>query len=298
MRLVAFGELCLHMTLGPQASPASERKFSVRPIHMEVGGSARYVTEELARRGAEPTLVGAVGQDEVGALIRDLLSSGDTCADVRLVPAGNHSARLIIDPVGDGDIEITASPSDGTVDSLLPDATLAVGADYAHLSCFPGTDRLRSALVDLQVPLVADFGFVPWHGRPELLASVVRTRLAGVAVAVFNGAGAPAATVSLAEEAVASGVRAAVVTLGRDGAVVCDPYGTRYQAAPDVRVVNPVGAGDTLAAAFTHALHHGADAEDALRAGQAAAAGLISRDPFRADPDVPEPRVAGERCSA
>ncbi|MEW2467982.1 carbohydrate kinase family protein [Streptomyces sp. NPDC046994] len=285
------------MTLGPPASPEGDRKFSVRPIHPEVGGSARYVTEELARRGAETTLVGVVGQDEIGGLIGSLLSSGDTCTDVRLVPAGNHSARLIIDPTDGGDIEITASPSDGTVDSLLPDAALAIGADYAHLSCFPGTDRLRSALVGLQVPLVADFGFVPWRNRPELLASVVLPRLRGVAVAVFNGAGVSAATVDLAEEAVAAGVRAAVVTLGRDGAVVCDLHGTWYQAAPDVRVVNPVGAGDTLAAAFTHALHNGADAEEALRTGQAAAARLISRNPFRADPDEPDSRAAGERCS-
>ncbi|WP_250404504.1 carbohydrate kinase family protein [Streptomyces cellostaticus] len=258
--------------------------FRLRDVHMEVGGSPHYVAAQAAAEGDTALLVGTVGPDPAGHWVRGALARWKPPAtSLHVFDTGTCSARLVMEPsIGGDDVDITADPADGSIDVLAGRTAVSDGADYVHLSCFPGTDRLREALVNTGIPLIADFGFLPWRRDIEALAQAVRPRLAGVSVAVFNGLGAEEETVPVARDAVAAGVRVAVVTFGRGGAMVCDEHTTRRRPAPDVRVVNPVGAGDTLTTAFVHAWHHGASPGQALEYGQAAAARHVSRRPAEA----------------
>ena len=67
------------------------------------------------------------------------------------------------------------------------------------------------------------------------------------------------------------GARAAVVTAAAAGAALCADGAVTWLAAPRVRVVNPIGAGDVFAAA----LEAGAGIVDAARRGVAAAAASV-----------------------
>lgn len=282
MKIAAYGELSLHISVVPAHEPTSaERQFLLRGVDMEVGGSPHYVAAQASAEGDSVLLVGTVAPDPAGRWVRDALTRWQPpAASIQLFDVGTRSTRLILAPDDSGDdIDILADPANGSVDVLAHRAALSDGADYAHLSCFPGTERLRDALVDSGIPLIADFGFLPWRRDPAALARAVAPQLMGVAVAVFNGSGAATETVRLAREAVSSGVRVSLVTFGKDGALVCDARTTHHLPARGVRVVNPVGAGDTLTTAFVHAWHHGASPDEALDHGQAAAARHVSRRP-------------------
>jgi fructoselysine 6-kinase len=85
-------------------------------------------------------------------------------------------------------------------------------------------------------------------------------------VAFFSGDRGAAA------EAVAHGARSAVATAGGGGSVVCTSNGQIEQPALPAEVVDTLGAGDALIAAFIAATLRGADARDSLRAGAEAAA--------------------------
>ncbi len=85
-------------------------------------------------------------------------------------------------------------------------------------------------------------------------------------VAFFSGDGEAAA------EAVAHGARIGVATLGDGGSVAYTSSGRVEQRALPAEVVDTLGAGDALIAAFIASMLRGLDARDSLRAGAAAAA--------------------------
>ncbi|MDQ4008102.1 MAG: 1-phosphofructokinase [Actinomycetota bacterium] len=72
------------------------------------------------------------------------------------------------------------------------------------------------------------------------------------------------------------GVGTVLCSLGRDGAVLVRPEAALHAAAPEVRVRNTVGAGDSLLAGYLHGWQAGADAGQALRTGVAWAAAAVA----------------------
>jgi fructoselysine 6-kinase len=75
-----------------------------------------------------------------------------------------------------------------------------------------------------------------------------------------------------AAQAVERGVRIAVATLGDAGSVAHTARGRFEQAALPATIVDTLGAGDALIAAFIASTLDGGDARDSLRAGAEAAA--------------------------
>jgi sugar/nucleoside kinase (ribokinase family) len=281
MRIVAFGELCLHVSLAPvrDASAWPGNGFQPAAVDLEVGGSAHYVSAQLAACGEDVLTVGAVGSDGAGQWIRQSLVgwvAGQ--AAVLLVETGRRTSRLVLVPGGD-ELAVFADVTGHGAEVLAAHAGAAAAADYAHLSCFPGSDTLRLALLQAGAPLVADFGYMPWSGDADALARWTRPRLHGVALAVFNGKASPRDVVALARAAVRGGVPACLVTFGQDGAMALTASQEVRQPAVGVTATNPAGAGDTLVAAFLHSLHHGADLADALACGQRTAARHVGSRP-------------------
>jgi 1-phosphofructokinase family hexose kinase len=78
-----------------------------------------------------------------------------------------------------------------------------------------------------------------------------------------------------AQDLVARGAQAAVVTAAAAGAAVFSDGEAAWVDAPQVRVVNPIGAGDVLTAALAAALERGAGLVDAAGEGVAAASAAV-----------------------
>lgn len=232
------------------------------------GGKAANQAVAARRLGARVALVGAVGDDDLGAeLRRGLSGEGVDVRAVRTIPGRASGVALIVVQAG-GENTITVAPG----------ANGELGVDDA----FATADALRSAdalLLQLEVPAAAS------------LAAASAARAAGKLV-VLNAAPlsdpVPAETLALLaasdvvvaneEEAAALAPLAAatcarlVVTLGAQGARWTDGGATGSCAAFVVDSVDAVGAGDTFTAALAVALAGGAPLPDAVRCGCAAGA--------------------------
>lgn len=89
-----------------------------------------------------------------------------------------------------------------------------------------------------------------------------------------------------ARELQRNGITYVVVSLGREGALLCGPDNTYYAAAPAVKISSTVGAGDSMVAGLVFAFAHGQTPEQALRLGIACGSGTAGHpgtDLFRAD---------------
>ncbi|WNV91393.1 ribokinase [Umezawaea sp. Da 62-37] len=226
------------------------------------GGKGANTAVAAARVGGSVDLLGAVGSDQYGALLRDsLTSSGVGTGFVRTSDRPTGIAYITVTPDGENAI-VVAPGANGDVAPSDVDAVPAAG--FAVLVC------------SLEVPVPTVEHAVAWaarHGiRPVLNLSPVAELSPGTLALldplIVNEH--EAAQLAPTFEALLDlGPRSAVVTLGARGAAVVTPDGVVEVPAPAVTPVDTTGAGDAFAGALAARLATGD--------GLVAAAGYAAR---------------------
>jgi ribokinase len=245
------------------------------------GGKGLNQAVAAARAGASVAMVGAVGDDDAGRTLLEVLrAEGVDAANVAVV-AGVPTGRALITVAADGENSIV----------VVPGANATVRA--------PGAVRpARVALAQLEVPL-------------ETVTATLRAARDAGATTVLNPAPArqlPPELVAACDVLVpnehevamlggvdallAAGVAAVVVTLGARGIDVVTADGTYHQPAFAVQPVDTTGAGDATCGALGARLATGDPIRDAV--AFAAAAGALTTTAAGAVPSLPR-REAIER---
>ena len=272
--------------------------LSVRTPHMPVpgetilggpfatgpGGKGANQAVAAARLEADVTMLVKLGKDLFGDqaaqnLEREgvrpdhILRAGDTHTGVAFIIVDNQGENMIVvaaganDQLAPADVE-RARPAIQSADVLLvqlevPIETVARAVEIAH---------------EAGVKVVLN----PAPGRtlaPELLARVdVLTPNESEAQIIT---GLPVRNIQEAEAAarnlIATGVGAAVITLGAKGALVVTPKQTEHVPGRPVQVVDSTGAGDAFSGALAVALGEGKDLVAAVDFANAAAAIQVTR---------------------
>jgi sugar/nucleoside kinase (ribokinase family) len=222
------------------------------------GGPAATAAVTLARLGVEVALVGAVGDDDAGRVIRDGLErEGVDVSELAVVPGARSPQSSIL--VGDGTRAIAAYP--GTLPPLsLGERARALSRDaewvhadhvgYAAVAPLRGTIRLS---VDGGNPIDGlDVRGVALYGPTE---TALRERFGDARAALDAGA------------------ELVVVTRGAGGSAAFTRDGGVVEAAGvEAEVVSTLGAGDVYHGALLAALVRGLPLADALASANAVAA--------------------------
>ena len=242
---------------------------------LAAGGKGANAAVASALQGGRTALLGAVGDDQHGELLRDSMSGAGVQLDlVRTTDRPTGAAYITVTPDGENTIVVS------------PGANSAVNVEQV--------DQARQAiagakvlLASLEVPLSA-------IERAVALAQEAGTR------AVLNLS--PVATLSpqtlaaldplVVNEHEAQwlldgetdlrklldlGPRSAVVTLGGAGALVIERDGTTEVTSPKVTAVDTTGAGDAFAGALVTQLAAGDDLVAAARRAARVAAVSVTR---------------------
>ncbi|WP_329069713.1 ribokinase [Amycolatopsis sp. NBC_01480] len=248
------------------------------------GGKGANTAAAAGRLGADVALLGAVGDDSYGRLLRDSLAdAGVATGHVRTVGRPTGIAYITVTPDGENSILVSPGANSALEPGDLTDDVL---------------DGVRVLVTSLEVPL------------PTVEHAVARASAKGVRVLLNLS---PAAEVSretlgaldvlLVNEHEAAyllgtedadprkllelGPRAAVVTLGAKGAVVVEADGSTEVASPKVEAVDTTGAGDAFAGALAASLAEGATLVDAAKRAVKVAAVSVTR--HGAQPSYPTP---------
>jgi ribokinase len=239
---------------------------------LEVHGGGKGANQALAavKCGAEVVLVARVGSDSMGRARVEELAGGGVRTTKVLVTPGVVSGVAVITLTPDGENEIIVAP--GANARLAP-------ADIEDAS-----EQLVEAavvLVQFEVPMEAVVRSVELAGHgtrvivncapfrpmpPALLrrADIVvaneleAAQLSGLAVT------SPQDALAAAEGVLRLGPRAAVVTLGGQGAVAASDGLSVHVPAPATNVVDTTGAGDAFAGALAARLAAGRDLLEAV----------------------------------
>ncbi|SDH54760.1 ribokinase [Lentzea fradiae] len=249
------------------------------------GGKGANTAVAAAKVGASVALVGAVGDDGYGALLRESLeSSGVGTSLVKTSARPTGIAYITVTP--DGENSIVVSP--GANADVSP-------SDVDGLS-FAG---VRVLACSLEVPLetvvhaidVAAQAGVRTVLNLSPVAELPPSTLAGLSVLVVNEHEAA----QLASEwsgLLALGPESAIVTLGSRGAAVVRESGVVEVPAVEVaEVVDTTGAGDAFAGALSARLAEGDDLVEAAR--YAAKVAALSVTKAGAQPSYPTAAEVG-----
>lgn len=235
------------------------------------GGKGANTAVAAARQGVRTGFVGAVGDDDGGALLLAALAAAgvDTSLVRRIEDVPTGAAHITVSP--DGENAIVVSPGANARVSVADvraaeDVINAASVLFAVLEVPLETvvfavahASARGARVVLNASPVTP---LPAETLATLDPLIVNKQEAAVLLG-RTGSGA-----ELAAELRARGPRSVVVTLGAEGAILADVDGVVALPAPELgdgRVIDTTGAGDAFAGTLAGTLTTGAPLLDAVR---------------------------------
>lgn len=251
-RLLVVGYANMDVLALVDRLPQSGGRVTAGSIVRVPGGMAANVACAAARLGAAVRFFGVIGQDPDGdRVIDDFEKFGVQTDSIVRTNRPTTTAVVLVEP--DGERTIISEPAVAVWEPLRE----AVGtASCAQQSCvYVDGHHLLDALPILQLArergmtVAADLdGLQP----PELLDNAIE--LGTVLDLAFlnrrSAASVRADATGAARWLLGLGVRGVAVTLGCDGALVCDADSVTAIAAPPVHPKDTTGAGDVFAAGF------------------------------------------------
>jgi ribokinase len=247
------------------------------------GGKGANQAVAAARLGARVAMAGCVGQDQFG---RELIAGlADVGVDTDAILATEHptgTALITVDAAGANTI-VVISGANAACDTALVDRALARAGG-------PGILLLQHEIPPeanahaIRAARAAGWFIIlnPAPARPidagllPLIDIIVPNETEAAAIthrAVTSRTDALAA----AHDLLGRGVRAALVTLGGDGALYCAASGALHCPAVAVQAVDTTAAGDAYIGALGAAVAEGRGVPDSLGFATAAAALSVTR---------------------
>lgn len=293
--LLVLGSLNLDLVLDVPRMPDSGETLASDRSATFCGGKGANQAVACARMGANVAMLGRVGTDPSGQMLRSALAVEGIVVEGVLETPGYSSgiAVIILTPDGQNRILLAAGANGQVSANDVADHAAAI-------------DGAAMLVCQLEVPLVAveaGVAAAAARGVPVLLnpapaRALPDTLLAKVdylvpneteageltGIAVIDNASAKAAAQALLER----GVRCVVLTRGAAGITVADAKGVRHMAALLADVVDTTAAGDSFIGGFATGLCEGLDIDAAAQLGLKVARLCVSREgaqaslPYRA----------------
>ncbi|MFI2779755.1 ribokinase [Streptomyces sp. ALB3] len=253
--LLVVGSANADLVVGVERRPGPGETVLGSDLVVHPGGKGANQAVAAARLGARTALLARVGDDAHGRLLRaSQQEAGVDTGGVLVGGAPTGVALITVDPSGDNSIVV----SPGANARLTPEDIRAAGPLFASA---------RVVSVQLEIPLdtVAETARAVGPGtrlvlNPSPPAPLPHEVLAACDPLVVNehearcilGEGAGSTPEAWALKLVALGPRSVVITLGADGALVCDTRAGDPVRVPSPRVdaVDTTGAGDAFTAAL------------------------------------------------
>lgn len=277
--VLVVGSINVDITVHAERLPAPGETVAGGRLERTGGGKGANQAVAAARAGAAVALVGAVGDDDLGAgALDELRAEGVGVTGVRrLAGVATGVALIVVDRAGDNQIAVASGANHEVTAADVAAAAGPAARPGCVLASFELLDEpvLAAARIanDIGCPLVVN----PAPARPlepalcELRPIVTPNRREAAELA---GEEEPEAAARAIAERTGAPV---VVTLGERGALIQDATGAALVPAPRVRAVDTTGAGDAFNGVLTAELARGHELRAAVEAAVAAAAQSVTR---------------------
>jgi ribokinase len=271
--IVVFGSINLDLVGSVERLPRAGETLRGKSFSMSPGGKGANQALAARRAGAAVAMVGVVGRDPFAEAALSLLRADSVdLANVRVVSAATGVALIHVDDQGENAITVIAgvnaeATADQVPDEALEASTIVVMQLETPLSqvvALAARARARGARVILNAAPTAP---LPTELLDHVDVLIVNETEAQTLAGVLR---LPTDPQQFVTQYRARFRADAIVSLGAQGLVASADAAAIELAAPEVNVVDTVGAGDALVGALAAALDRGAPWIRALKEGVAA----------------------------
>ena len=260
------------------------------------GGKGANQAVAARRAGGNVSFLAAIGDDELGKSAKGIYESeGIDTSLIQVIddrPSG--VAMIFVDDAGENCISVAPGANNALTSASV----------RRHEDAISAADVL---LLQLESPMEAVIEAVEIASRhatrcvlnPAPAAKIPDNTLAKLYCITPNETEAEMLTdiaivdeqsaAAAAERLLQHGVENVVITLGENGALLCNSDGTQYQNAPAVPVVDSTAAGDTFNGVLVAVLAEGSPIKEAIRLAVSAAS--LSVQATGAIASIPERRA-------
>ena len=293
--IVVVGSLNADLVVRVPRFPIAGETISGEGFVVLPGGKGANQACAAGRLGGSVAMVGQVGRDDQGQLLRESLTRAGV--DVRLVDQDEQAATgvaiISIDASGENQI-VLAAGANGTFtpDRLTRAIPLIRGATVLLLQLeIPLDTVMRAAMEARAAGVTVVLDPAPARDIPDQLlrlASYVTPNEGELARLVGADMSEEPSTADIDEQAarlIARGSSRVLAKMGARGARLITADGATQWPARPVTPVDTTAAGDAFNGAFAVALAEGADLDRAVRFATAAAAISVTR--HGAQPSMP-----------
>jgi len=284
-QVVVVGSLNMDLVARTPRQPLPGETLTGTTFATLPGGKGANQAVALARLGAEVAMIGCVGNDDYGRVLRANLEREGIAHQAVGVSFTQSSgvAMIIVDDASQNSIvvipgsnaELTPAEVDRSCE-LLRQAKLVVCQLEVPLETVRFT--LKAARQNGAVTIL---NAAPACELPQDVLSLVDWLVVNETEASMLS-GLPVTNPEDAQQAArqlrAQGCRNVLITLGAQGVLAAYDDELRHYPAQKVKPVDTTGAGDTFVGGFGAALAGGAAPDEAIRFGQAAAAIAVTRE--------------------
>jgi ribokinase len=292
-KIVVVGSLNMDLVVRTPRVPVGGETLAGHSFVTAPGGKGANQAVACARLGAQVTMIGCVGHDAYGEILRSgLESEGIDCSSVEaLEGVSTGIASILVDDNGQNCIVIVAggngelSPEHLTrYDAALQAADVIIAQLEVPVATVEKTltrgHELRKTVILNPAPAV---GPLPahWYGNVDYLIpnESEASLLTGIQVDSLETAA------EAAQALLDAGAKRILLTLGSQGVLYKDAQRQQHFPAQVVQAVDTTAAGDTFVGGFAAALGEGLSLDEAVRLGQQAAALSVTR--AGAQPSIP-----------
>ena len=292
-RVVVVGSLNVDLVAQVEHLPRSGETVTGTDVVRTPGGKGLNQAVAAARAGAAVVLVGAVGADEGGEWLLAVARDEGIDAGSVLATSGRATGTALITVDAGGANTIVVSPganatasADSLVDLAVERRDVVVCQVEVPEQVVIDALRAGHAASATTVLNLAPFRVLDpeWRSLVDVLV-VNETELEALLTELGTAVGAAPEPEDerrswarrASSQAIESGVRGLVVTLGSAGAVLARQHAFDVVAARPVDVVDTVGAGDCLTGWLAAGLASGSDVGQALHDAVLAASLAVGR---------------------
>lgn len=290
-RIVVLGSLNMDVVLRLDAMPARGETVHAQDLSYIPGGKGGNQAVACVRHGAQVALIGAVGRDAHGNVLRNALVQDGIDVSNVAVHDGVATGSAVVMVEQDGSNRIAVIPGANALADLPASfADVLAQSDFLVVQFETPLDVLERAIfmahkAGCKVVLnPSPVKAVPSAWWPMIDTLVVNeheaAELSGLTVTDAHTA------LGAAQHFLAQGVDRVVVTLGSQGALALDASGHSVHPAPKVNVVDTTSAGDTFLGTMTTRLGEGCTLANSVEWSIKAAALCIGR--AGAQPSIPQ----------
>lgn len=274
--VVVVGSINLDTTIRVVELPAPGETVSSLGRSSGLGGKGANQAVAAAKAGGTVAMIGAVGQDAAGRVLRDRLEEArvDTTNVSAVEGCVSGGALILVDEQGENSIVIEAGANSYITPELIAaHAPVIEAATVVVIQCEIPEAAIAAALdVARSANVRAVLNLAPYmpvrnlrSADPLVLNEIEATQLVGRRLDTLDDVAAAAGKLLKRS-------RSVVITVGAAGAIVGDSEGVTHVAGTSVEtVVDTTGAGDAFVGVLTQGLARGLELRPAaLRAVRAA----------------------------